>query len=127
MPQEFGYGMLSEQVERSLSPMGYVVLHRGEFITAIRDSSAQTAVVLPELKRQTGKIHAVYFAKLNCVILNMHLSWDKINSENARLTNEDLKLIISHLRVSYPGSYVFLAGDGNRVPEGLPASQQTDP
>mmetsp|Transcript_83294 Transcript_83294/g.231141 ORF Transcript_83294/g.231141 Transcript_83294/m.231141 type:complete len:131 (+) Transcript_83294:570-962(+) len=43
------------------------------------------------------------------------------------MSRADVELVTAQLRASYPDSHVLLAGDTNRVPDGLPPSQQTDP
>mmetsp|Transcript_2514 Transcript_2514/g.4038 ORF Transcript_2514/g.4038 Transcript_2514/m.4038 type:complete len:309 (+) Transcript_2514:3-929(+) len=122
---EFGHGVITQHLDKILSPLGYTVLHDGEFVTAVRGDSAQIA--LPALQRQSGKIHAVHCEKLNCIILNVHLNWDKAGSENPGKTREDLDKLTKHLRSVYPSSHILLAGDTNRVPSGWELRQQVDP
>jgi len=127
-PLEFAHGVIPDQLEDLLAPLGYVILHEGEFVTAVRGLPEQHMTVeLPKLRRQSGKIHAVHSDKLDCILLNVHLHWDQLNSENEVSTREDLVLVITHLRTLYPASPICLAGDTNRVPVGLLPHEQTDP
>eukprot|EP00930_Biecheleria_cincta_P042979 TRINITY_DN29562_c0_g1_i1.p1 TRINITY_DN29562_c0_g1~~TRINITY_DN29562_c0_g1_i1.p1 ORF type:complete len:284 (+),score=33.17 TRINITY_DN29562_c0_g1_i1:57-908(+) len=122
-PHEFGYGVIVQELADQLSQFGYKILHEGEFVTATLAAGAET-LVLPPLRRQSGKIHAVSCGELGCIVLNVHLNWDKQGSENERLSRTDLETIIADLRSSHPQSEIYLAGDTNRVPANLPRTDQ---
>lgn len=118
-PHEFGHGVIVQELTDQLSQFGYKILHEGEFVTATLASDAET-LKLPILQRQGGKIHAVSCGQLGCVVLNVHLNWDKQGSDNESSSRKDLQAIIAHLRSSHPQSEIYLAGDTNRVPINLP-------
>jgi len=121
-PGDFGHGFIAEQLQ-GLGPLGYRLLQQGEFLTAVLGASAR-AVELPPLRRQAGKLHAVHSPELNSVILNAHLGWDRMGSEAAAQTRQDIEAVLAHLRELFPGAQVLLAGDTNRVPAAAP---RTDP
>lgn len=113
---EFGHDVLPKQLEQSLGPQGFTVVHEGEFLTAIRGDAAPTAVPLPKLRRQAGKIHAVHTVGLNTVLLNVHLLWDLRGSSEERSSRSDIEAVIGHVSTRFPAAHIILAGDTNRVP-----------
>eukprot|EP00440_Ansanella_granifera_P053216 gb/GFBE01057692.1/.p1 GENE.gb/GFBE01057692.1/~~gb/GFBE01057692.1/.p1 ORF type:complete len:293 (+),score=48.33 gb/GFBE01057692.1/:1-879(+) len=119
---ESGHGTLWQEVATRLMPHGFKVLQHGEFLTAVRGNCV--SLDLPELKRQSGKIHAVHCSDLNCIILNVHFNWDKKKSENALGTRKDLEKILSFVHMVHTTAEVVLVGDTNRV---LSEGPCTDP
>eukprot|EP00931_Biecheleriopsis_adriatica_P089081 TRINITY_DN63269_c0_g1_i1.p1 TRINITY_DN63269_c0_g1~~TRINITY_DN63269_c0_g1_i1.p1 ORF type:complete len:287 (+),score=53.46 TRINITY_DN63269_c0_g1_i1:37-897(+) len=111
---EVGHSEIGRQLQERIVRRGYQVEQVGEFLTAIKARSMK-ALELPRLERQKGKIHAVYSSGLNCVILNVHLAWDKAQSKSAAASQRDLKAVLLHVQKLYPEAEVFLAGDTNRV------------
>ncbi|CAJ1437717.1 unnamed protein product [Effrenium voratum] len=105
---EFGHDIMPHLLQPMIQ-WGYKILQEGEFITALRDTSA-VSLALPRLSRQQGKILAVRSDSLNMVLLNVHLRYDQIDSDASRQTRSDLE------KDKYPGSAIFFAGDTNRVP-----------
>eukprot|EP00929_Paragymnodinium_shiwhaense_P000681 TRINITY_DN100914_c0_g1_i1.p1 TRINITY_DN100914_c0_g1~~TRINITY_DN100914_c0_g1_i1.p1 ORF type:complete len:348 (+),score=36.18 TRINITY_DN100914_c0_g1_i1:140-1045(+) len=116
-PHEYGTGVIAEEVRSQLDGLGYHVLSEGEFVTAVKAPGA-VAVDLQalSLERQQGKMHVVYSGDLNAVFVNVHLQWEKEGSENEKKSRAALESVLSHLKMRYPGVFIMLAGDTNRVP-----------
>lgn len=118
---EVGHGYIPALLTELLRPLGFgVLLHYGEFVTALRAQAAEKVAGLPQLRRQEGRMHIVYCAELGTVFLNVHLRWDRKRAAGEELSRQDLERVLAHLRHRYPAAQIVVAGDTNRVPAELP-------
>jgi len=116
---EYGYGFILGSLSELLSPLGYTLLHDGEFITAVKAKSA-VQLQLPVLERQDGKMHVLFSEELGCIIVNVHLQYDKDGSDDELKSRAAIEQAIAAMTEMHPGAKIFIVGDTNRVPTHVP-------